>query len=82
MGEVSRFGRRLRAFRERAGYTQTELAELSGVQRMSIVYVENGRQASLSVENTMRIADVLGITIDNLVRGDPLAEEQTMAAHA
>lgn len=80
MGEPSRFGRRLKAFRERAKLSQTRLAALSGVDRVNISYVESGRQKSLSIENAIKICDVLGISLDELARGDRLAEEDLAAA--
>ena len=75
MAEPSVFGRRLRAFRERAGLSQRKLGELSGVPRVSISRVESGQQEALTVDGARRVADVLHILIDDLVRGDRLAED-------
>jgi|RhiMetdeSRZDD1v2_1073273.scaffolds.fasta_scaffold3795095_1 transcriptional regulator with XRE-family HTH domain len=79
MAEVSRLGRRLKQFRERAGLSQHELARLSGVSRSAIAGVETGDRGDLSLANTIRIADALGITIDALARGDVLDAELTAA---
>jgi len=79
MAEVSRLGRWLKQFRERAGLSQHELARLSGVSRSAIAGVETGDRGDLSLANTIRIADALGITIDALARGDVLDAELTAA---
>jgi transcriptional regulator with XRE-family HTH domain len=76
MGEPSVLGRRLRAFRLRAGLSQGQLAELSGVPRPTITVVESGQQASMSIENGLKIADALGISLDELVRGDRLQKSE------
>ena len=80
MGEPSVLGRRLRAFRMRAGLSQGQLAERSGVPRPTITVVEAGQQASMSIENALKIADALGISLDTLVRGDPLQSDTLAAA--
>ena len=45
--------------------TQKHLAERVGVSRQSMNAIENGRHAP-TVEVAMRIADVFGITVDEL----------------
>jgi transcriptional regulator with XRE-family HTH domain len=79
MPEPSVLGKRLKAFRERAGISQNELARRAGVPRQTIGFVEAGIQENLSLQNALRIADALGITIDALVRGDPLQSELAAA---
>lgn len=76
VGNPSQFGRRLRAFRERKGLSQQKLAELANVQRVSISSVESGRQGSLSLPAALKVAAVLGITVDELARGDRLSGEE------
>ena len=80
MAEVSRLGQRLRRFRERAGLSQHELARRSGVSRSAIAGVETGDRGDLSLENTIKVADALGITIDALARGDILEPDLGAAA--
>jgi transcriptional regulator with XRE-family HTH domain len=80
MAEPSIFGRRLRALRLRAGLSQGELARRSDIPRVSITLLENGRQDSVSVEALVRLADVLGVSVDMLVRGDVLLDPEMLAA--
>lgn len=57
----------LRVFRDWRGLTQAQLAEASGVNRVQITSIERGR-ASGSVETLKRLAEVLGLTVDDLIR--------------
>lgn len=56
----------LRVFRDWRGFTQMRLAELAGVNRVQIADIEAGRKAG-SVDTVKRLADALGVTIDELV---------------
>lgn len=59
----------LRYFREREGYTQTELAEKVGLSSSIISQYENGAKVpSLPVADA--IAQTLHVTCDDLVRGE------------
>jgi len=71
---MSRLGRRLRRFRERAGFTQHGLADRSGVARTIIANLERGERAGITLSNALRIADALGISVDQLARGDILED--------
>jgi transcriptional regulator with XRE-family HTH domain len=75
MGEPSTVGKRLRAFRERAGLSQNQLAQLSGVTRTSIIFLENGRRQDITTQTAILLADALGISVDELIRGDRLGSE-------
>jgi transcriptional regulator with XRE-family HTH domain len=66
MPEPSRLGVRIKTFRTRAGLTQGELARRAGVPRQTIGFVEAGIQNSLSLENAMKIARALSVTLDYL----------------
>jgi transcriptional regulator with XRE-family HTH domain len=74
MPKESRLGRRLQRFRERAGLTQHELAERAGVARTIIANLERGSRAGITLSNALRIADALGISVDQLARGDVLED--------
>lgn len=58
----------LKQFRIESGMTQKELGEAVGVNRTVITHWENG-DTSPRVEHLPRIADALGVSIDELVRG-------------
>ena len=79
MGEVSKLGKRIKLFRERAGLSQHGLAERAGMSRSAIAGVETGDRPSLSLENVIRISRALGVSIDYLVNSWDLEDEQTPA---
>lgn len=64
-----KFPERLRAARETKGWSQTELAEHSGLQPSAISHFETGRR-SPSFENLKRLADALSASIDFLLGRD------------
>ena len=80
MAEVSLMGQRIRAYRQRAQLNQTELAEKTGIPRSMIAAVENGHRQGLSVGNLIRIADAMGLSVDQLVRASP-GEASVSAKH-
>jgi len=82
MATPSTFGRRLRMFRKRRGLTQGELARLAQVSRPAITMIENGRQSDLNIEALVRVADVLNVSIDRLVRDDETEDAELTAAIA
>ena len=62
----SDFSERLREAREKKDLTQSQLAEISGLQSSAISHFEAGRR-SPSFDNLKRIADALGVSIDYLL---------------
>ncbi|AIQ55605.1 MULTISPECIES: helix-turn-helix domain-containing protein [Paenibacillus] len=60
-----RMGRRVRAFRKLKGYTQQELADSVGISLAVLGAVERGNRR-LEDQILNKIADVLGVTVDEL----------------
>jgi len=56
----------LRVFRELRALTQAALADKSGVNRVQISNIEDGSRRG-SVDTLRKLADALGVTIDDLV---------------
>ena len=56
----------LRVWREYRGLSQSALARGTGVNRVQIVEIEGGRNTG-SVHTLRRLADALGISVDDLV---------------
>lgn len=56
----------LRVLRDWRGLTQARLAERACVNRVQIADIEAGRKTG-SVETVKRLADALGVTVDELV---------------
>lgn len=56
----------LQMIRKQKGISQTRLAQLSGVHRVSIVRYEEGRTTP-NARNALKLARALGCTIDDLL---------------
>ena len=56
---------KIKEYREKAGYKQSELAELVGTRRETIVHLENGRY-NPSLKLAMDIAQIFGVTVEDL----------------
>lgn len=56
---------RVKEYREKAGYKQSELAEMVGARRETIVHLENGKY-NPSLKLAMDIAKVFGVTVEEL----------------
>jgi transcriptional regulator with XRE-family HTH domain len=66
-------GRNIAALREQRGWRQKELAPRLGVTRSGLSKWESGEHPP-SVEALVKMAEVLEVTLDELVRGRPGAE--------
>lgn len=66
-------GGAIRAAREKKGYTQKQLAEVSGVNIDTVQNIEQGR-AYPSFPKALAIARALGVKLDTLASPDPLVE--------
>lgn len=65
-------GKRLSAARKRKGYTQEQLAELTGLSIKMISAAENGHKA-MRPENIIRMSESLGVSTDYLLKGETAA---------
>ena len=57
------FGAVLRAVRERAALSQTELAQRAGVTRQWLVMLENGRLVNPTLANMLKATAALGLEL-------------------
>ena len=64
------FGARMATLRRAAGISQAQLAERLGVSPSAIGMYEQGRREP-SLDTLVAIADVLGVSLDLLIRGKP-----------
>jgi transcriptional regulator with XRE-family HTH domain len=62
---------RLRAARERLGWSREELAFRAGVSWSAIAQAESGRRRQLRPWTLSRLAKALGVSVDYLVNGGP-----------
>lgn len=58
----------LKQIRERSNMTQAELAEKSGVSRVTISRLETGELQETTLGTLSRLADILRVSIDDLVK--------------
>lgn len=66
---MSGIGKELKNIRELNGYSQSALAEATGISQQKISYYESGKH-SPPIEFCIRLADFYGITLDELVGRD------------
>ena len=69
---IARVGGALRAARTQRQLSQSDLARLAGVSPSAISQVERG-QRGLSLETLLELTGRLGMTVDELLRGDVVA---------
>jgi transcriptional regulator with XRE-family HTH domain len=69
--EPSGIGIRLRAARERLGWSREAVAFHSGLSWSAIAQVESGRRRNVRPQTLSALAGALGVSIDHLVRGGP-----------
>lgn len=75
---IARLGTKLRRLRERAGLSQTELAQLIGMSERSKGYIseiEGGKKVP-PAEKILRIALYFNVTTDYLLRDDITEQEE------
>ena len=66
---MKNYGKEFKYQRESSGYSQRDLAKLTGIKQQNISRWENN-QAIPSIENCEILADFYGITLDELVGRD------------
>ena len=57
---------KIKEYREKAGYKQSELAEMVGARRETIVHLESGKY-NPSLKLAMDIAKVFGVSVETLL---------------
>lgn len=71
------FGEKLKAERMKKGWTQDELAEKLFVSRQSVSKWENGANYP-NIEILIKLSDLFGVTIDELLRSDEQLTRQVI----
>lgn len=56
----------LAALRLKVGLSQAELAQRTGIRQPHLSRLENGRHATASVETLTRLAQALGVSLDEV----------------
>lgn len=58
----------LKVIREEKGLTQTRLSEISGVDRITINRIENGKLKVTTSGTLMKLANALETSVDSLIK--------------
>lgn len=61
-------GTNIRSLRELKGWTQTEVADKIQVTQSAISQIENGKRSNLTLKNLARLAEVLGVEMNHLLK--------------
>ncbi len=69
-------GEKIRFYRERRNYTQEHVARAIGVENNTYCRYEKG-EIGLKVDRLRRIAEVLEVSVEELMRIDPLIIQQS-----
>ena len=56
-------GEKIRELREKAKLSQEELAERSGISRVTISFIETGKLESVTTKTLRQIAEALGVSV-------------------
>jgi transcriptional regulator with XRE-family HTH domain len=75
---AAQLGTGLRAVRQARGWSQGELAQVAGVSASAISQAERGQHA-LSLETLLDLSARLGMTVDQVIRGEPAGYQVTRA---
>ena len=59
-------GYQIKEVREAKGMTQEELAQLSGVSRVTISGLENGTERGTTSKTLLKIASALGVPVEQI----------------
>lgn len=73
------FGEKLKAERNKKGWPQEELAEKLFVSRQSVSKWENGQNYP-SIEMIIKLSDLFGLTVDELLRSDEELTQKVIRA--
>ena len=73
--------RKIKEARKRKGMTQSELAAASGVSRATIIGLESGHITDTKIGTLRKIADALGITMDDIFFADSVRHSKRATAN-
>jgi DNA-binding XRE family transcriptional regulator len=59
---------KVKKLREKLGLSQEKLARLADVSNNTIINIESGKQTNPTIETVKKIADALGVSIEDLVK--------------
>ena len=66
--EKSTIGKNIKKYRKKLGISQDKLSKLSGMTFHTITKIESGATTDPRIETVKKIADALGVSIDDLMK--------------
>ncbi|MCW2877340.1 MAG: helix-turn-helix protein, partial [Sphaerisporangium sp.] len=78
--DLQQIGARVRRERERAGLTQRELADLTGISQPTLARIELGSRPRLTIAELDRLATAMGVPLRELTSGSPVRSRVRIAA--
>ena len=73
------FAARCREVRKGRGMTQQELSDAVGISRATLSKIEGGFRGGIRLWEAAQTASALGVTVDQLMSGEPLTIEVEIA---
>ncbi len=68
MKKEDNIGTKIQGLRKEANLTQEELAQKSGIPYTTLIKIEGGQVQNPTIKTIKKIADALGVSLDNLVK--------------
>lgn len=65
---ISIIAKNIKKFRKKRGISQDKLSKLAGVTLHTITKIESGATPDPRIETVKKIADALGLNIDDLIK--------------
>jgi len=66
--ELSIIAKNIKKYREKKGISQDKLSKLAGVTLHTITKIESGVTSDPRIETVKKIADALGVSVDDLLK--------------
>lgn len=66
--EISTIAKNIKKYREKKGISQDKLSKLAGITLHTITKIESGATPDPRIETVRKIANALGIGIDDLLK--------------
>ena len=66
--EISIIAKNIKKYRTKLGISQDNLSKLAGITLHTITKIESGATPDPRIETVKKIADALGVSIDDLMR--------------
>jgi len=66
--EISIITKNIKKYRTKLGISQDKLSKLAGITLHTITKIESGATPEPRIETVKKIADALGVSIDDLMR--------------